>query len=121
MSSSPVPAVEASEWCARMVVAAKNGQVRCTVDFQVLDSFCRMETLSREFHQLSLDVEIRQLTTSLMSWSSFGYKGPPWDGHCSILDTYTRRFEDDIQDIISPNYKCVEYTLLYGGGGGDTF
>ena len=41
----PVPAGEATEWCARMVVVAKkNGQPRCTVNFQLLNSCCKRET-----------------------------------------------------------------------------
>ena len=40
-----VPAGEATEWCARMVVVAKkNGQPRSTVDFQLLNSCCKGET-----------------------------------------------------------------------------
>ena len=41
----PVPAGEATEWCARMVVVAKkSGKPRRTVDFQKLNSCCLRET-----------------------------------------------------------------------------
>lgn len=41
----PVPAGEATEWCARMVVVAKkSGKPRRTVDFQRLNASCLRET-----------------------------------------------------------------------------
>lgn len=41
----PVPAGQAKEWCARMVVVAKkSGKPRRTVDFQKLNACCLRET-----------------------------------------------------------------------------
>lgn len=131
----PVPAGEATDWCARMVVVAKkNGQPRRTVDFQRLNACCKRETHHTAapfdmvsgipvhtyktvadafwgFHQVSLDVESRRLTTFITPWGRFRYRRTPM-GHCSASDAYTRRFDDAIQDI-PRKYKCVDDTLLY--------
>lgn len=40
----PVPVGEATEWCARMVVVAKSGQPRRTIDYQKLNAACRRDT-----------------------------------------------------------------------------
>ena len=131
----PVPAGEATEWCARMVVVAKkSGQPRRTVDYQRLNACCLRETHHTPapfdmvsgvpfhsfktvsdafwgFHQVELDEVSRKLTTFITPWGRFQYKRTPM-GHCSASDAYTRRFDDAIQDI-QRKYKCVDDTLLH--------
>ena len=128
-----VPAGEATEWCARMVVVAKkNGQPRRTIDFQLLNSCCKRETHQTAapfdmvsgipertfkpvadafwvFHQVSLDVESRRLTTFIAPLGRYRYRRSPM-GHCSASDAYTRRFDDAIQDI-PRKFKCVDDTM----------
>lgn len=134
----PVPAGEAMEWCARMVVAAKkSAQPRRTVDYQRLNAQCLRKTHHTPapfdmvsgvplhsyktvadaywgFHQVELDKENRRLTTFITPWGKYQYCRTPM-GHCSASDAYTRRFDYAIQDI-PRKYKCVDDTLLYGMG-----
>lgn len=86
----PVPAWEATEWCARMVVVAKkSGKLRHTADFQKLNACCLRETHHTPapfdmlsgvppfsyktvahahwgFHQVELNEESRPLTTFII-------------------------------------------------------
>ncbi|KAG0701317.1 Retrovirus-related Pol polyprotein from transposon 17.6 [Chionoecetes opilio] len=131
----PVPAGEATDWCARMVVVAKKtGHPRRTVDFQRLNACCKRETHHTAapfdmvsgvpvhtyktvadafwgFHQVELDAESRRLTTFITPWGCFRYRRTPMR-HCSASDAYTKRFDDSVQDILR-KYKCVDDTLLY--------
>lgn len=130
-----VPAGEATEWCARMVVVPKkNSQPRRTVDYQRLNAQCLRETHHTPvpfdmvsgvplhsyktvadafwgFHQVELDEESRRLTTFITPWGRYQYCRTPM-GHCSASDAYTRRFDDAIKDI-SRRFKCVDDVLLY--------
>ncbi|XP_076058554.1 uncharacterized protein LOC143035571 [Oratosquilla oratoria] len=134
----PVPAGEATEWCARMVVVAKkSGKPRRTVDFQKLNACCLRETHHTPapfdmasgvpahsyktvadahwgFHQVELDEESRRLTTFITPWGRYQYCRTPM-GHCAAGDAYTKRFDDAIIDL-PRKYKCVDDTLLYDAG-----
>ena len=131
----PVPAGEATEWCASMVVVAKkSGKPRRTVDFQRLNAWCRRETHHTPapfdmvsdipphsyktvldahwgFHQVELDEESRRLTTFITPWGRFQYCRTPM-GHCSATDAYTKRFDDAIMDF-PRKHKCIDDTLLH--------
>lgn len=131
----PVPAGEATEWCARMVVVAKKtGKPRRTVDFQKLNSCCLRETHHTPapfdmvsdvpphsfktvadahwgFHQVDLDEDSRHLTTFITPWGRYQYCRTPM-GHCSATDAYTKRFDDAMADF-PRKHKCVDDTLLY--------
>ncbi|KAK4313454.1 hypothetical protein Pmani_015211 [Petrolisthes manimaculis] len=130
-----VPAGEANEWCARMVVVAKkSGKPRRTVDFQKLNSCCLRETHHTPapfdmvsdvpphsfktvadahwgFHQVELDEDSRHLTTFITPWGRYQYCRTPM-GHCSATDAYTKRFDDAVTDFPC-KHKCVDDTLLY--------
>ena len=91
----PVPASEATEWCARMVVVPKKlGKPHRFVDFQKLNVCCLRETHHMPtpfdivsdmpprsfktvvdahwgFHQVELDEESRQLTTFITPWPRY--------------------------------------------------
>ena len=131
----PVPAGEATEWCARMVVVAKkSGKPRRTVDFQILNVNCLRETHHTPapfdmvsdvpphtyktvadahwgFHQVELDEESRPLTTFITPWGRYQYCRTPM-GHCSATDAYTRRFDDAVEGF-PRKHKCVDDTILY--------
>ena len=139
----PVPAGEATEWCARMVVVAKkSGKPRRTVDFQKLNACCQRETHHTPapfdmasgipvhsyksvadahwgFHQVELDEESRRLTTFITPWGRYQYCRTPM-GHCAAGDAYTKRFDDAIIDL-PRKYKCIDDTLLYDTGVEEAF
>lgn len=139
----PVPAGEATEWCARMVVVAKkSGKPRRTVDFQKLNACCQRETHHTPapfdmasgipahtyktvadahwgFHQVELDEKSRRLTTFITPWGRYQYCRTPM-GHCAAGDAYTRRFDDAIIDL-PRKHKCVDDTLLYDTGVEEAF
>ena len=139
----PVPAGEATEWCARMVVVPKkSGKPRRTVDFQKLNVCCLRETHHTPtpfdmvsdvpprsfktvvdahwgFHQVELDEESRKLTTFITPWGRYQYCRTPM-GHCSASDAYTKRFDDAVCDF-PRKHKCVDDTLLYDEGVEEAF
>ena len=131
----PVPAGEATEWCACMVVVAKkSGKPRRTVDFQKLNSCCLRETHHTPapfdmvsdvsphsfktvpdahwgFRQVELEEESRHLTTFITPWGRYQYCRTPM-GHCSATDAYTKRVDDAVADF-PRKHKCVDDTLHY--------
>ncbi len=131
----PVPAGEATRWCARMVVVAKkSGQPRRTVDYQKLNAVCLRETHHTPtpfdmvaaipahtfktvadahwgFHQVELEEESRKLTTFITPWGRYRYRRTPM-GHCAAPDAYTKRFDDALVDI-QRKFKCIDDTLLH--------
>ncbi|KAK3882767.1 hypothetical protein Pcinc_012876 [Petrolisthes cinctipes] len=131
----PVPAGEATVWCARMVVVAKkNGQPRRTVDYQKLNAACLRETHHTPtpfdmvaaipahtyktvadahwgFHQVELLEGSRKLTTFITPWGRYRYRRTPM-GHCAAPDAYTKRFDDALVDV-QRKFKCIDDTLLH--------
>ena len=113
----PVPAGEATVWCARMVVVAKkSGQPRRTVDYQKLNAACLRETHHTPtpfdmvaaipahtyktvadahwgFLQVELEENSRKLTTFITPWGRYRYRRTPM-GHCAVPDAYTKRYDD---------------------------
>ena len=138
-----VPAGEATEWCARMVVVPKkSGKPRRTVDFQKLNQACLRETHHSRppfdlvtsvpkhtfktvadaysgYHQIPLDDESRKLTTFITPWGRYRYCRTPM-GHCSAQDAFTKRFDDVIADI-PRKLKCVDDTLLHDDSVSEAF
>ena len=130
-----VPQGEVSEWCSRMVVAAKaSGKPRRTVDFQDVNKSTYREIHHTPspinlvasipsgkrktvldawngYHSLTLDPESKELTTFITEWARYRYcRGP--QGYHGTGDAYTRRFDDITKD--EQRYRrCIDDGMLY--------
>ena len=113
----PVPQGTPTEWCSRMVVAAKkDGSPRRTVDLQELNKATLRETHHTPspfnlvstipantrktvldawngYHSLPLSEDTREATTFITEWGRYRYCRAPMGFHASG-DAYTRRFDD---------------------------
>ena len=113
----PVPQGTPTEWCSRMVVAAKkDGSPRRTVDLQELNKATLREThhtpspfnlvstipaRTRKtvldawngYHSLPLSKGTREATTFITEWGRYRYCRAPMGFHASG-DAYTRRLDD---------------------------
>ena len=130
-----VPQGTPTEWCSRMVVAAKkDGSPRRTVDLQRLNSATLRETHHTPgpfnlvstvpagtrktvldawngYHSLPLSDEARDATTFITEWGRFRYCRAPMGFHASG-DAYTRRF-DDITVGEPRMVRCIDDSLLW--------
>ena len=139
----PVPQGTPTEWCSRMVVAAKkSGDPRRTVDMQQLNKATLRETHPSPtpfsivsvtptntyktvldawngYHALSLAEDSKDATTFVTEWGRYRYCRAPQGFHASG-DAYTRRF-DDITADVERVARCIDDSLLWDYGIEDSF
>ena len=139
----PVPQGTPTEWCSRMVVAAKkNGEPRRTVDMQQLNKATLRETHPSPtpfsivsvtpthtyksvldawngYHALLLAEDSKDATTFVTEWGRYRYCRAPQGFHASG-DAYTRRF-DDITCDVERVARCIDDSLLWDYGIEDCF
>ena len=139
----PVPQGTPTEWCSRMVVAAKkSGDPRRTVDMQQLNKATLRETHPSPtpfsivsvtptktyktvldawngYHSLPLAEDSKDATTFVTEWGRYRYCRAPQGFHASG-DAYTRRF-DDITSDVERVARCIDDSLLWDYGIEDSF
>ena len=139
----PVPQGTVTDWCSRMVIAAKaNGDPRRTIDFQRVNEATRRETHHTPspfnlvssipsdklktvldawngYHSLLLDQESKRFTTFITEFGRYWYNRGPQGFH-GTGDAYTRRFDDITKD--EERYlRIIDDGLLYDGNLEDAF
>ena len=79
--------------------------------FIVLKYFLGMVDTWNSHHAVELDEESRQLTTIITPYGRYRYCRAP-QGHMCSGDTYTKRVDDIMKDVID-QCKVGDDTLLY--------